>query len=106
MIQHNQQNPGHDICLNLKDLSIWCQRCQQYLDTFKHPLTVRIFNYFHKLKFKDENLPEPLTYQALLANGDLINDLFDFPLEATGSSSSLSTDDFKLRRIESIGSQF
>jgi hypothetical protein len=107
MIQHNQQNPGHDVCLNLKDLSIWCQRCQQYLDTFKQPLTVKVFNYFHKLKFKDEDLPEPLTYQALMTNGDFISDLFgDFPIEASASSSSLlSTDDFKLRRIESFDSQ-
>ena len=86
MIQHNQQHPGHDICMNVNDLSIWCQRCQQYLDTFKHPLLVRMFNLFHKLKFKNEDLPEPLTYQALLSNGDYINELFDFQFENSNTA--------------------
>ena len=87
MAKHSQKHPGHDVCLSLKDLSIWCQRCQQYLDTFKHPSTMRMFNYFHRLKFKDESLPEPLTYQAIIASQDTINDLLDY-----GSSSALLPD--------------
>jgi uncharacterized UBP type Zn finger protein len=87
MMQHNQQNANHDICISVKDLSIWCQRCQQYLDTFKHSQLVRMFNVFHKLKFEDEDLPEPLTYQALMSNGDYINDLFDFPFDSSNSLS-------------------
>jgi len=56
MLQHHHTEGGqHQVCLSLADLSIWCNACQQYLDTFANPTLRAVFLYFHKLKFA--NLP-------------------------------------------------
>ena len=44
-------SPGHDVCLSLSDLSIWCNACQQYLDTFANPSLNALYLYFHQIKF-------------------------------------------------------
>jgi hypothetical protein len=65
MLEHHAGNSNHQVCLSLSDLSIWCNACQQYLDTFANPKLNAVYMYFYKLKFA--NLPP----QALKRSFDL-----------------------------------
>lgn len=59
MIEHTAKT-GHELCINCKDMSIWCQQCATYLDTFRHPKLATVYQLLYKLKEDQQPLPEAL----------------------------------------------
>ena len=50
MLQHSIES-GHCVCISLEDLSVWCFKCESYLDPFAIKPVREVFVKFHEEKF-------------------------------------------------------
>lgn len=50
MLQHSLES-GHSVCISLEDLSVWCFKCEAYLDPFAIAPVRDVFVKFHQEKF-------------------------------------------------------
>ena len=50
MLQHSIES-GHSVCISLEDLSVWCFKCETYLDPFAIKPVREVFVKFHEEKF-------------------------------------------------------
>ena len=50
MLQHSIET-GHCVCISLEDLSVWCFKCESYLDPFAIKPVREVFVKFHEEKF-------------------------------------------------------
>ena len=82
MLQHSEDTE-HEVAISLKDLSIWCYSCQNFLDHTGNPHLSHIFEYFHRLKFGESSL-KPSVIPALSRQHSL----------ADPSMESISSSDF------------
>ena len=53
MLAHSQES-GHPVAAGVKDLSVWCFHCDDYLDSLRIPALSRIFDLLHQEKFGEE----------------------------------------------------
>jgi hypothetical protein len=50
MLQHATET-GHSVCISLEDLSVWCFKCEAYLDPFAIIPVREVFSALHEEKF-------------------------------------------------------
>ena len=53
MLAHSQES-GHPVAVGVKDLSVWCFHCDDYLDSLRIPALSQIFDLLHQEKFGEE----------------------------------------------------
>lgn len=53
MLAH-AHNSGHPVAAGVRDLSVWCFQCDEYLDTLRIPELARTFEALHQEKFGEE----------------------------------------------------
>lgn len=96
MLQHNQQNGLHNICLNLNDLSYWCYSCNNYIYHITNYQLYNIYQYIHKIKFNILS-PQPINIQdryTVYKPDDIYITTHCQPIQYFAVYGTLRTDDY------------